>query len=309
MNSRIIVYVMAASLVAVSPAVAASVSMTAGKLTTDPMTAQGIPLSGTGDVCVATVLPGPFIGNAGPGVDCMNEITEGPLQGKYPGKGYLGAKKVPIPQLVMGMKTGAGGNNPDITSSNATAQFETKQPGGMFTQQTVLNTSAVVVRATAKSPADIATAIAKDPLFFSPSGTMPIPLHLVITLTDVNLVATADPGEFVAAQLQASAAFGLGSHPGENILAESAPFFRSVTNNGSLAISSLTLMDVSFQLMPGNTYWLTTELDAGAGTVPEPGSLLLLGTATAFLSTYVWRRRVGVRKRSRTLWVVLDGIY
>jgi len=58
------------------------------------------------------------------------------------------------------------------------------------------------------APVGRASARANDPWFFT-DITEPISLRIAFTLNDINLIATADPGEFCAAQLEASVAFGV----------------------------------------------------------------------------------------------------
>jgi hypothetical protein len=53
-----------------------------------------------------------------------------------------------------------------------------------------------------------ASARANDPWFFT-DITEPISLRIAFTLNDINLIAIADPGEFSAAQFEASVAFGV----------------------------------------------------------------------------------------------------
>jgi hypothetical protein len=118
---------------------------------------------------------------------------------------------------------------------------------------------------------------ANDPEFLTPDGATD--MELIVTLSDVSLSAFADSGEFSAAQIEAFGAFGLGSQPGSNELAQ-WDFFQAVTSNDTVLPPMLpmtTLLDATFQLVPGNTYWLTAELRSAAIGVPEPSSIVLIG--------------------------------
>jgi hypothetical protein len=157
----------------------------------------------------------------------------------------------------------------------------------------LFGTQANVARAGVAAHFGRASGFASDPWFFTNTGTDPSPLSITFTLSDIDLIATADPGEFSAAEFGADIAFGRGDTPGENILTQ-ASFFRAVTANETFALLSFTLLDKTFMLDPGQTFWLTASLESGAvGIVPEPPIWLLLCTGLAVVIS------VGSRKRFR----------
>jgi hypothetical protein len=225
-----------------------------------------------------------YNGNAGALDDWSLKVRRPPeLKGTYIGKGYKDVNKFPSPVTRSANMTLTKGTAPDVTTSTAAASW-TSNGDNDKTRGADLAVSASVVQATKDAPSNIVTAAVIDPWLIENPGLSPIDFHLVITLQDVELVATGDFNEFSLADLGASAAFGWGDIPGENILVESSPFFQAVRNGDSpFTLSSLTLVDTTQTLQPGVTYWLTAELDGAAATqsVPEPATFGLVAVGAA----------------------------
>ncbi len=218
------------------------------------------------------------------------------IKGTYKGKGYRDVAKFPSPVTRNTNLTLTAGTAPDITTSSSSASW-TSTGDNDKTRGADLSVSANVVRATKNSPSNLVTAAVLDPWLIENTGLSPVDFHLLVTLSDVELIANSDTGEFAMASLEAFAAFGLGDLPGHNALAVSDPFFEVVRQGDSpYVVSSLSLLDVVLTLHPGTTYWLIADLEGAASTtiVPEPTSLQLfaIGFAAILVPKLVRRHRL-----------------
>jgi hypothetical protein len=115
-------------------------------------------------------------------------------------------------------------------------------------------------------------------------------LDLTITLSDVDISAFADEGEFSAARLTVQGSFGSGSTPGEGII-ETWGFDKEIlANNDPFVQASILLFDGMNSLEADTNYWISTEITTAAIAVPEPLPGWLLATGLAALA---WRVRRG----------------
>jgi hypothetical protein len=200
-------------------------------------------------------------------------------------EGNTPAAKFPAPiKADAAIQAGAASGHTGFTAASGEfVSSETSVAGVVLFRSAKLTSNAEVPTETGQT--GVATAQTFDPWIFTPqSDTM---LTLQVILQDVHL--QADPG--TAAILLVDGAFGEGSTPGQNtLLTFNEGSFIGVTN-GTLDISSRVLVDNTgspFTLLSEDTYWLTADIEAGAaGAVPEPSSLLLLGSAllSAFASS------------------------
>jgi hypothetical protein len=114
-------------------------------------------------------------------------------------------------------------------------------------------------------------------------------LVLQVALQDVHLEADAAS----ASILLVDGAFGMGSAPGQNILATFTEGAFIGATNGTVDINSRTLFDNTmspFPLLAGDSYWLTAAIEVGAAgnPVPEPSSFLL--TICGSIGWLFWKR-------------------
>ena len=238
-----------------------------------------------------------FNGNSGK-LDNWTFTVRRPLEfkGTYQGKGYKDVAKFPSPVTRSTNLSLTTGTAPDITTSTASASW-TSTGDNDKTRGADLAVSADVVRANKDSPFNLVTAAVLDPWLIENTGLSPVDFHLLVTLSDVELIANSDTGEFAMASLETFAAFGLGDLPGHNALAVSDPFFEVVRQGDSpYVVSSLSILDVVLTLQPGTTYWLIADLEGAASTtiVPEPTSLQLfaIGFAAILVPKLVRRHRL-----------------
>lgn len=312
MNNRIALAIGCIVLASASPCPtwASSESSSAGKIEVEADTDRFLPVTATGFVCV-TATAGNLIGGAAdfatdsgdptavppippnfgaPSVPCTNTITKDPLAGKYDGRGLDPIAKFPAPvtqQGLMGLR--AVGNKGGITDVSSAANWTSGTALFGFNNNADFNTGAQVTRSAADSPAGIGTGIASDPWIFTALELTK--LDLKINLTNVNLIALADPGESSAAQIEVIGEFKqLFSEPtiASELFLEPIPFsfFKEIENNNSFQASIIPIFQRSFTLEAGATYSLEVQLkSAASGTpIPEPSStlsFLTLGTLGA----------------------------
>lgn len=206
-------------------------------------------------------------------------LSRGPLAGPYSGRGIFDVVKLPNDHSASAFMQ----VTVDGTTSTSSGSWISNDPPGMR-KRADFKSTAGVTRNAATAPPGTAVGNADDPEFLTPDTSTD--LNLVVTLSDVSLLALADPGEFSAAQIEAAGAFGLGSQPGSNELAQ-WDFFQAITSNNTFMLPMATLLDEVFPLEPGNTYWLTANLTTSAFGVAEPSSIALL--ATAIVGLLGWR--------------------
>jgi len=172
-----------------------------------------------------------YDGVATPGVAATQKISEGPLAGDYSGAGILNAPKLPNDHNSSGfMKVTVDG-----TTATGSGLWRSKDIGRAWID---FKTTAQVTRNNADAPPGTAVGSAIDPLILTTDEATDI--HLVVTLNSVDLLAMADPGEFSAAQLETFGAFGFGSSPGANILAE-WDFLKAITSNNLFGSSTFEM--------------------------------------------------------------------
>jgi hypothetical protein len=291
-------------------------ALSTGQLVVNTSSSIFLPATATGNACVTGVLGGspalaadftsPAVtptGFGGP-AGCVNRfLVRSARQPSifftyYDLKNYTGyegntpAAKFPAPVSADDLIQAQG---PPVQNSSVF----TYAAGSFTSSETAVGGTVLFRRAslTAKSEVDltngqtgIATAMTFDPWIFTPeSDTL---LTLQVFLQNVNLQAISTG----ASILLVDGAFGMGSVPGQNVLALfTEGSFIGVTG-GTLNIPSRTLFDNTgspFLLLAGDTYWMTEDIETGAAAAaPEPGFTAVL---TGMIAWLAWRakRRLG----------------
>jgi hypothetical protein len=283
-----------------SAGMAASFAASSGTMVVGTSTNRFLPSTATGDACLTAQTenisaPGTnYVGTFGAPVGCMNDFFVKSARQpsifytyydfkRYRGfEGATGAAKFPAPAMGNASLAVLDGPVGDDTLAVANGSFSSSQSGiggVVLFRSASLQSDATVTRRGANSPQGIATSRTYDPWFFFPE--FDTELTLQVTLADVFVDATSDPGEASASIFQAFGAFGRGSIPGVDTLATwEEDIFLGATGNSSLRLSERTIFGNSgdpFRLLANQTYWLTAATQAGAAAAPEPASLALFG--------------------------------
>ena len=223
-----------------------------------------------------------------PGFPSTINVANGPLKGMYAGLGTgqvskfdaADNRRTSVVGTALSVDDPVTGKVLTLVGSNA------KWSANPVQKSSKLNSVTQVEQAVG-GPAGIAVAKATDPYFFTPTATTV--LHLAITLVGVNLtVTTDDPNEF-------------GRNPGFRIIPTRRPveyefgaadtrsmgFLSRGHERWFLPLSSATLFDETFTLVPGNTYRLDADIQTAAMiAVPKPCALLLLSMGLVGLFAY-----------------------
>ena len=239
-----------------------------------------LPLAATADLCAsANPLPTAYFGP--PPVACGIPLAKPAI-----GLGVFNTPKFP----------GGAGTTVTATEINlvvppiVTAVASFTSSVGVLINDADLSTVANVAGAGGR-----AVALSQDPWFFTPD--VDVDLHLEILLDRMLSVTGIGSGESGSASIFSHGAFGVGSTPGENPL---AGWSNEMTIFSGMFNDSMSLIDQTFSLTAGETYWLTATLIGEAVTAPEPGMLAIFGFATIVLigaGRETMRRAVPVRHR------------
>lgn len=267
-------------------------------------------LAANGDTCtharVGNTVDVPFVGTVGaapaPGVACTITIASGIAAGStYSGLGNLVVPKFPPPLPAPPLPfapavpvTSASSTSGPIVLPGANALAFADWTSALAPLVNFATQSAFATSFTgAAGQASLAVAESDDPWFL----TLPDPgeLHLSVNLNDFEVSASSGPGEFAYALIEVIGAFGQGTQPGLDALAEWS-FFIEVLGNGQDFVPTRTLIDRSFALDAGD-YWIANRLTGLAITRPvaEPPTLALLGLMLCALPML----RAGRQRRGR----------
>ncbi len=263
----------------------------------------GFIAAATGGVCVhasagtVTNTPGrppPFVGlpfsyngvARAPGT-CTVTITKGALAGStFNGSGFRAPKFPPVAPpppntsdaKVWANVAGGGSATTSIAGADWTSSIVVPvPPTPPIPVHTSVQSAIATVSTFGPAPqAGRAAAESDDPWFFTVVGDDPIAFHLRLLLRNVRLHNEADAGESVLSHFEAEFAFGEGTMPGSQIIAQ-GDFFHTLIGPGEFERDMMTLIDLRRDLFPGHTYWLTGDIRTVAEVVPEPSTLALLG--------------------------------
>jgi hypothetical protein len=113
----------------------------------------------------------------------------------------------------------------------------------------------------AAAPGATAIGIAKDPWIFTPSQSTEIGVE--VDLSNVWLEVDPDsPSQTGDAAVIVTTAFGTGSVPGQNIIAQNS--YELGITSGTFSAGSLSLLGQTFSLAAGTTYWETADVTSQA---------------------------------------------
>jgi hypothetical protein len=120
--------------------------------------------------------------------------------------------------------------------------------------------------------------LADDPWIFTAEQSGQLTVEADVS--DVDLEVSPDnPDQSGDAGFIADIAFGVGDEPGQNVLAEAT--YQVGITQGTFSLPSLTLMDQTFNLTAGTTYWETDDSITLTDMSSEPSATVqTTGTAT-----------------------------